>query len=376
MAEDKDGKPLSATWGGNIYRYESGKWNLLNGSMSVDYVWALYVDASGNIFAGTDDGIYFSSDNGGAWSQSGLAGYDVRAIEANSKDVFFAGTWGGGVFSSSNSGKDWTDLSANMQNLSVTSLVINNSDEIFASTFGGGILKSADDGVTWAQLDISYRHIWSLAINHKQNETIFAGTYGTGMYRSTDDGDTWERVNKGMFSQYIYSIVFDSDGYIYPMSWMGGVYKSTDNGDEWNLLGLNGFGASSAVITATGGNGKATAGDILYVGTSEGKIFTTDITVTGIADPENLPNEFNLYQNYPNPFNPSTTIKFDVQKTGRYKIEIFNILGQRISILADEVMKAGSHQVRFDAKGLSSGAYIYKFSGDDISFVKKMILLK
>ena len=89
-----------------------------------------------------------------------------------------------------------------------------------------------------------------------------------------------------------------------------------------------------------------------------------------------LPTEFALDQNYPNPFNPSTMIEFALPKETRVTLEVYNILGQRVSTLVDESRPAGYYNVSFDAKGLASGLYFYRMSTSEVSFLKKMVVMK
>jgi|GEM_PF-349399 len=97
-------------------------------------------------------------------------------------------------------------------------------------------------------------------------------------------------------------------------------------------------------------------------------------TITGITD--KIPNEFALHQNYPNPFNPSTTIKFDLPEKSNVSIVIYNVLGQTISILVNEELNAGYHEVNFSAENLSSNIYFYRIQTDNNIAVKKMMVIK
>ncbi|MHA2307416.1 MAG: T9SS type A sorting domain-containing protein, partial [Candidatus Hodarchaeales archaeon] len=100
--------------------------------------------------------------------------------------------------------------------------------------------------------------------------------------------------------------------------------------------------------------------------------------VTGMSEKEiaDIPLAFDLKQNYPNPFNPSTKIKYDLPKPEKVKIEIFNLLGQKIETLINKPMSAGSHQVEFIAKELPSGVYYYRIQASGFQQVKKMVFLK
>ena len=101
----------------------------------------------------------------------------------------------------------------------------------------------------------------------------------------------------------------------------------------------------------------------------------TSIKVTGnIMD--GLPVSYELYQNYPNPFNPSTTIKFAVPKESNVNLTIYNVLGELVTTLVNEQMKAGYYEYKFDASNLASGVYLFRIKAGDFLQTKKMILLK
>ena len=85
---------------------------------------------------------------------------------------------------------------------------------------------------------------------------------------------------------------------------------------------------------------------------------------------------YKLEQNYPNPFNPTTVINFTIPNEGNTKVEVFNILGQKVMTLLDENLEVGTHKVEFDASNLTSGIYFYKLQSNNFTSIKKMMLLK
>ncbi len=103
-----------------------------------------------------------------------------------------------------------------------------------------------------------------------------------------------------------------------------------------------------------------------------------DSISTAIKNENNnsVPDKFELAQNYPNPFNPTTQIKFGIPQAGFVKLEIFNLLGQKISTLINEEMNAGYHFINFDGKNLPSGIYFYTLSFNNFKTSRKMLLLK
>jgi hypothetical protein len=100
----------------------------------------------------------------------------------------------------------------------------------------------------------------------------------------------------------------------------------------------------------------------------------------GVTDVEiiddNVPEEFSLLQNYPNPFNPNTKIRYSVPQLSKVVIKVFDILGNEIETLVNEERPAGSYEVEFDARNLSSGIFYYKIQANDFIETEKMILIK
>jgi hypothetical protein len=92
--------------------------------------------------------------------------------------------------------------------------------------------------------------------------------------------------------------------------------------------------------------------------------------------PNPIPDRFQLSQNYPNPFNPATTIEFSVPKGGQYSIKVFNMLGQEVATVFNQVVAPGTYSTRFDGAGLASGLYVYRFKGDNVTMTKAMMLVK
>jgi hypothetical protein len=94
-----------------------------------------------------------------------------------------------------------------------------------------------------------------------------------------------------------------------------------------------------------------------------------------------VPNRYVLYQNYPNPFNPETAIRYSMAREGVARLAIYNVLGQRVTVLVDGHQAAGDHEVLWngcDATGspVSSGLYFYRLEAGDFEQTRKMVLLR
>lgn len=85
---------------------------------------------------------------------------------------------------------------------------------------------------------------------------------------------------------------------------------------------------------------------------------------------------YSLEQNYPNPFNPATTIKYSIPENSLVVLKVFNVLGEEVKTLVNEVKSRGSYSVSFNASELTSGIYYYQIRAGNYISVKKMTLLK
>ena len=137
---------------------------------------------------------------------------------------------------------------------------------------------------------------------------------------------------------------------------------------------VKGIGVDSVVF----GFDRADGSGLIYVkGMVKNGIVYGDTTMfTGVNDNKTVVNNYELKQNYPNPFNPSTTIEFSLAKGDRVEVTVYDILGNRVKTLFDGFKPAGSHTVKFDARNLTSGVYIYKIKSGAFIASKKMILVK
>lgn len=89
-----------------------------------------------------------------------------------------------------------------------------------------------------------------------------------------------------------------------------------------------------------------------------------------------VPEKFELSQNYPNPFNPSTKIKYQIATSNPVSLKIYDVLGNEVATLVNEIQSTGNYEVTFDASSLPSGTYFYRLQTGSLVESRKMILLK
>jgi len=140
--------------------------------------------------------------------------------------------------------------------------------------------------------------------------------------------------------------------------------------DEYMYLGYVGDYPSTKIdssgfpfeVTAKG-LAKAGAGDWVLTGSF----------LEGVTD---LPSEFALLSNYPNPFNAQTVIEYQLPVSASVKLEVYNLLGNKVTTLVEGEQEAGYKSVSWDASDVSSGIYFYKLSAGDYTETMRMILVK
>ena len=106
------------------------------------------------------------------------------------------------------------------------------------------------------------------------------------------------------------------------------------------------------------------------------KFETVTVSLSGAGAPDNVPGEFSLSQNYPNPFNPTTWVAYNLPAAQHVNLAIYNVLGQKVATLVDEVQQAGPQQAEWNASDVSSGVYFYRLTTEQNVETRKMLLLK
>jgi hypothetical protein len=210
------------------------------------------------------------------------------------------------------------------------------------------------------------------------------GDVGTSLFGTLNKAECWN----GTLVKYE-NVTIDSanaDGaYNYGESFC----KDSSGGTHTRLIWSDGntfLNAGAAAVSVTKGDSIASITGVLMFTHSNYKLcarknddiigYKKFVPVEGIKNESQLPTTYTLNQNYPNPFNPSTTISYSIPKTGMVTIKIYNVLGQAVKTLVNQVQNPGNFHVTFNANSLTSGVYFYSIKADNFTQVKKMMLLK
>lgn len=112
------------------------------------------------------------------------------------------------------------------------------------------------------------------------------------------------------------------------------------------------------------------------------EIYPTELTTSVAGEFQvETPKGYHLSDNYPNPFNPETTIEYELPKAGSVRLEVYNLLGQKVKTLIDHIQAAGVHRVNWDGKNefsdnIASGIYLYRMETNDFKATKRMLLIR
>jgi PKD repeat protein len=220
-------------------------WSSVSTGLGDLFINALTIDAAGTVYAGTNNGVFFSTSSGASWVQFGLwwPGLCVNSLAVEGSGLVYAGACLFGVAKSTPwmpffpAILPWEPANEGLSNANVKALAIDNSGVLYAGTDGGGVYKSTDGGAIWNGVNAGIPHldVWALATDN--SGTVYAGAYGGGVSRSSNGGSSWEPINSGLFTLYIPSVVVDDQtASMYAADAPFGVYKSTNEGASWDQV--------------------------------------------------------------------------------------------------------------------------------------------
>lgn len=406
-----------------IVSFSKAQWEQV--SSSPTYIIQDIVEFNGILYlAHFNNGIYKSADSMASWQQisSGLNNNQAKSVYQILVlgDSLYAATTDG-IYRSENGGANWVKKSNGITIgpgaiYEFTKSIYLHNGTMFTGAFNG-IYRSTDNAENWILTNISGHHVWAKNFVDHNGILFAAGNEGSpDGYKSLDGGVTWDPLN---LSNFYPAITFLSES---PKLWAGtihGIWLSIDNGVNWehrsnglspdpynsSIIRVNGklvtslkFGGSGVFFSTDEGMNWEDIGDGLpflnsieklivfkdkiIAATSDGlwQRDTSEI-VTGFVEGRHPIRNFGLDQNYPNPFNPETVIRYQLSLSGEVKLDIYNLMGQKIKTLVSGKQSTDFHSVKWDGRNdagipVTSGVYIYRLKTNEGVQSKKMILMK
>ncbi len=375
----------------------------------------LAIGPTNAIYVGTFDGLYRSTDLCTTWTK--ISDIVPSYILPISDSTIVISTSDQGIFISTDAGNTWLTFNTGLTNLNVHTLALDSLGFAYAGTDNGIFRIPIDSALGIARARQSLQAGWNLMslpvhpFSHCK-EVNYPGACShafeySGSYRIHD---TLE-IGKGYWLKVPSATDFIIAGYRTEL-------ETVAVADRWNMIGsLSTPIAASSICSDLPGmvtsafweyNGSAyVASDTIKpgkgywvkvnqpgklilssVGGCLAKSLSSRIRIAAISEyppppPDRdgiaekaIPKEFTLGQNYPNPFNPSTVIKYQLPKPEWVTLKVFDILGQLVVTLMDEVKQPGEYTTVWDAQGMPSGVYFYRLTAGSFTDTKKLLLLR
>jgi len=363
------------------------------------------------IFAGTDSGVFISSNNGTNWTafNNGLPKQMVNSIIANDSGDIIAGTNDSGVFTCLKTGTSWAAVNTGLNNLRITSLAVKGARK-FAGTGSekpgpskGGIFLSDDNDSIWTKADVAITGLVTTVTSFAVcGENIFAGILDLGLFVSTDNGSSWKMSN-GITTAGWLRCISASGNHVF-VGTPDGVYVSTDSGSNWNKI-TNGlqhsdiwslfvidkylFAGTAGGVYFSANNGTnwvafntglidtiyslTVSQNHLFAGTRNGYVWRRPISETPILKPPVVLSEqlnFNIHYSY----NKIIDITFYLPHPDQVEIALFNLYGQKVATLVDACLSSGFHALSWNSGNSSSGFYTLCLQAGTNKIIKNILL--
>jgi len=256
---------------------------------------------------------------------------------------------------------------------------------LWAMTNNSGFVISSDGGQNWEPRGTGLPFIYSenLAVHPLYLDLMFTGVHdegsigGQGLYKSIDGGQTWARKDAGLEpNAEIADVVVDptNTDIAYCADYLSGVYGTLNGGESWFPIndGLDHRTINVLAITSDG--------SVLYAGIEGAGVYRLGTVQESGINQSQMDKSFRLYSNYPNPFSKETTIRYDILKPNKVKIDIINLQGQLIKTLINDIHSPGAYEFKWNGTNnldneVANGIYFYRMICDKHILMQKMVIM-
>lgn len=307
------------------------------------------------LFCGTGNGqgLFQSTDQGLTWSFSGLA-MNINGLTAFASKIF-AGT-NNGVYISFDNGNTWGNSNTGLPASTGVRAFLPDGTMLFAGLMGHGVYLSMDQGNSWAARNDGIASLYIISMI-KKDSIIFVGS-NAGVYRSSDNGDHWSKVVNGLGSLTINALINIADGIL--AGTQNGLFLSRNNGDTWINVsnGLTDLNVQAVTVID----------DLVFVGTANAGVWTNSLSVLLGMSKHEHPCSFICF---PNPVDDILTVKSTIPGFGFKLIQVYDHLGE----LVMELNNKGQDHFALDVTSLPPGLYFLRVQGERI-IQSKMFLVE
>jgi len=374
-----------------------------------------------NAIAEATDSVIWIAGNGGFIAKTSNFGLTWDVVPTSFNDDFkdcYINPWSnsiqittktGELIYSNDNGSTWQKHLSFIPGAVINSITFSSASDGYLCGTNGLIARSIDGGISWIVVETAgtTTNLNSIFYSHPGIVNI-AGDRGIALH-SVDYARNFTLTE--IFSGDNYKFLFSQNDKLSMMTDHGVLKASSDLGLTWHNQSLNYVGNISDLSVGNGrfnilvnnnlftsttdGNHLSfkqllspinlsnlyftNSGKLIIAGDGSTVLIGDTLSITSVFEEYEFrdnPVSHQLLQNYPNPFNGSTVIPIYLKEAADVKLDVYNMLGEKVMSLMSGEMAQGAHFVKLDATNLPSGIYFYRIRVGGLIFTKKLILLK
>jgi hypothetical protein len=329
----------------------------------------------GLVFAGTDNGIYRSTNGGTSWVavDSGLPALTlVHSMAVNGTNVF-AGTHSRGVFLSSDSGARWVAVNTGLPAATSVYSLAANDGKVIAGTYAAGVYGSIN-GTTWTAANAGLpasaltNYVFCLAMC---GTNLFAGI-GHNIFSSADAGVSWTGAGSALIFSDVYCLAASGPN-LFAGTYSDGVFLSKDNGATWAA-------ANTGLPQGNQNMCLVVSGTDLFLGSGNHAVWRRPLSeMIAVINPKSY-DKSNQHCDFritvPSRSCRNAAIGFSLPNSEKVLIGIYNLSGSEIATIVNMRLGSGLHRLLWDTRTVASGCYTIRIEAGSRSYVKNIPLFQ
>jgi len=261
---------------------------------------------------------------------------------------------------SANNGTSWTPTNTGITSNDIWAIV-KKEHNLYAGTFGDGIFVSSNSGANWTLLPTSPSYVRSLETD---GANIYAGTFGSGLYKSSDNGASWTQITNGISAtNYVFNITSIGNSLL---AASGNAYRSIDHGSSWTTF-MNGIDTTCPYGVA----GFYEASSYVFCGIEggcDGSVFR--INKNEVLSVNEISANKVSFSIYPNPFS-NTTVLSTNKLFNNAVLTISNLYGQQIR----QINNFSGQTFILHRDNLPSGLYLIQVTQDNRTIITEKLVI-